>query len=195
MSEVSNDTLKDTQDEKEVLMQRADKLGIKYSNNIGLETLRERINAKLEEREAVVEEEEVEEEPKKKETKTAAQVKETEVQKARKEALKLVRVNITSMENTKNNLSGEIFTVSNGVVGTIKRYIPFGVDWHIEQILLNTLKEKEFQRFGTEKTPGGQTVRRAKSVPAYAIQILPPLTEKELEDLRKSQMARQTIEK
>ena len=195
MSEVSNDTLKDTQDEKEVLMQRADKLGIKYSNNIGLETLRERINAKLEEREAVVEEEEVEEEPKKKETKTAAQVKETAVQKARKEALKLVRVNITSMENTKNNLSGEIFTVSNGVVGTIKRYIPFGVDWHIEQILLNTLKEKEFQRFGTEKTPGGQTVRRAKSVPAYAIQILPPLTEKELEDLRKSQMARQTIEK
>lgn len=195
MSEVSNDTLKDTQDEKEVLMQRADKLGIKYSNNIGLETLRERINAKLEEREAVVEEEEVEEEPKKKETKTAAQVKETAVQKARKEALKLVRVNITSMENTKNNLSGEIFTVSNGVVGTIKRYIPFGVDWHIEQILLNTLKEKEFQRFGTEKTPGGQTVRRAKSVPAYAIQILPPLTEKELEDLRKSQLARQTIEK
>lgn len=193
MSEVSNDTLKDTQDEKEVLMQRADKLGIKYSNNIGLETLRERINAKLEEREAVVEEEE--DKPKKKEAQTAAQVKETAVQKARKEALKLVRVNITSMENTKNNLSGEIFTVSNGVVGTIKRYVPFGVDWHIEQMLLNTLKEKEFQRFGTEKTPSGQTVRRAKSVPAYAIQILPPLTEKELEDLRKSQMARQTIEK
>ena len=182
-------------DEKEVLMQRADKLGIKYSNNIGLETLRERINAKLEEREAVVEEEKEEDKPKKKEAQTAAQVKETAVQKARKEALKLVRVNITSMENTKNNLSGEIFTVSNGVVGTIKRYIPFGVDWHVEQILLNTLKEKEFQRFGTEKTPSGQTVRRAKSVPAYAIQILPPLTEKELEDLRKSQLARQTIEK
>ena len=180
-------------DEKAVLMQRADKLGIKYSNNIGLETLRERINAKLEEREAVVEEEE--DKPKKKEAQTAAQVKETAVQKARKEALKLVRVNITSMENTKNNLSGEIFTVSNGVVGTIKRYVPFGIDWHIEQILLNTLKEKEFQRFGTEKTPSGQTVRRAKSVPAYAIQILPPLTEAELEDLRKSQLARQTIEK
>lgn len=182
-------------DEKEVLMQRADKLGIKYSNNIGLETLRERINAKLEEREAVVEEEKEEDKPKKKEAQTAAQIKETAVQKARKEALKLVRVNITSMENTKNNLSGEIFTVSNGVVGTIKRYIPFGVDWHVEQILLNTLKEKEYQRFGTEKTPSGQTVRRAKSVPAYAIQILPPLTEKELEDLRKSQLARQTIEK
>ena len=185
----------DTQlDEKEVLMQRADKLGIKYSNNIGLETLRERINAKLEEREAVVEEEKEEDKPKKKEAQTAAQIKETAVQKARKEALKLVRVNITSMENTKNNLSGEIFTVSNGVA-SVKRYVPFGVDWHIEQMLLNTLKEKEFQRFGTEKTPSGQTVRRAKSVPAYAIQILPPLTEKELEDLRKSQLARQTIEK
>lgn len=179
-------------DEKEVLMQRADKLGIKYSNNIGLETLRERIDAKLEEREAVIEEEE--EESNKKETQTAKQVKETAVQKARKEALKLVRVNITSMENTKNNLSGEIFTVSNGIA-SVKRYVPFGIDWHIEQMLLNTLKEKEFQRFGTEKTPSGQTVRRAKSVPAYAIQILPPLTKEELEDLRKSQLARQSIEK
>lgn len=175
----------DTQlDEKEVLMQRADKLGIKYSNNIGLETLRERVNAKLEE---------TSEEPKTEKTKESS-AKETAIQKARKEALKLVRVNITSMENTKNNLSGEIFTVSNGIA-SVKRYVPFGIDWHIEQMLLNTLKEKEFQRFGTEKTPSGQTVRRAKSVPAYAIQILPPLTEKELEDLRKSQMARQTIEK
>lgn len=172
-------------DEKTTLMQRADKLGIKYSNNIGLETLRERVNAKLEE---------TSEEPKEEKTKEST-AKETAVQKARKDALKLVRVNITSMENTKNNLSGEIFTVSNGVAGTVKRYVPFGVDWHIEQIILNTLKEKEFQRFGTEKTPSGQTVRRAKSVPAYAIQILPPLTEAELEDLRKSQLARQSIEK
>ena len=170
-------------------MQRADKLGIKYSNNIGLETLRERVNAKLEEAS-----EEISEESEKAETKKSSG-KETAIQKARKEALKLVRVNITSMENTKNNLSGEIFTVSNSVIGTVKRYIPFGVDWHIEQIILNTLKEKEFQRFGSEKTPSGQTVRRAKSVPAYAIQILPLLTGAELEDLRKSQLARQTIEK
>lgn len=170
---------KESYNEKEVLMSRADKLGISYSNNIGLETLRKRIEAKLDE--ADKEEEEV------KHTTSP-------LQKKRKEALQLVRVNITSMENTKNNLSGEILTVSNNVIGTIKRYIPFGQDWHIERIFLDTLREKQFQRFTSVNTTNG-SVRRAMLVPAYAIQELPPLTEKELDELRKSQMARNSIEK
>lgn len=167
-------------DEKEILMSRADKLGISYSNNIGLETLRKRIEAKLDEADKA-EEEEVKHTP-------------SPLQKKRKEALQLVRVNITSMENTKNNLSGEIFTVSNNVIGTVKRYIPFGQDWHIERIFLDTLREKQFQRFTSVNTTNG-SVRRAMLVPAYAIQELPPLTEKELDELRKSQMARNSIEK
>ena len=170
---------KESYNEKEVLMTRADKLGISYSNNIGLETLRKRIEAKLDE--ADKEEEEVKHTP-------------SPLQKKRKEALQLVRVNITSMENTKNNLSGEIFTVSNNVIGTVKRYIPFGQDWHIERIFLDTLREKQFQRFTSVNTTNG-SVRRAMLVPAYAIQELPPLTEKELDELRKSQMARNSIEK
>lgn len=171
---------KEDYNEKEALMARADKLGISYSNNIGLETLRKRIEAKLDEADKAEEEE----------------VKHTAspLQEKRKEALQLVRVNITSMENTKNNLSGEIFTVSNNVIGTVKRYIPFGQDWHIERIFLDTLREKQFQRFTSVNTTNG-SVRRAMLVPAYAIQELPPLTEKELEELRKSQMARNSIEK
>lgn len=166
------------QNEKEALTARADKLGISYSNNIGLETLRKRIEAKLDEAD------------KEEEVKHTA----SPLQKKRKEALQLVRVNITSMENTKNNLSGEILTVSNNVIGTLKRYIPFGQDWHIERIFLDTLREKQFQRFTSVNTTNG-SVRRAMLVPAYAIQELPPLTEKELDELRKSQMARNSIEK
>lgn len=170
---------KEEYNEKEALMARADKLGISYSNNIGLETLRKRIEAKLDEADKA--EEEVKHTP-------------SPLQEKRKEALQLVRVNITSMENTKNNLSGEIFTVSNNVIGTVKRYIPFGQDWHIERIFLDTLREKQFQRFTSVNTTNG-SVRRAMLVPAYAIQELPPLTEKELDELRKSQMARNSIEK
>lgn len=172
---------KESYNEKEALMARADKLGISYSNNIGLETLRKRIEAKLDGADKAEEEEEVKHTP-------------SPLQKKRKEALQLVRVNITSMENTKNNLSGEIFTVSNNVIGTVKRYIPFGQDWHIERIFLDTLREKQFQRFTSVNTTNG-SVRRAMLVPAYAIQELPPLTEKELDELRKSQMARNSIEK
>lgn len=170
---------KEEYNEKEALMARADKLGISYSNNIGLETLRKRIEAKLDEADKA--EEEVKHTP-------------SPLQEKRKEALQLVRVNITSMENTKNNLSGEIFTVSNNAIGTVKRYIPFGQDWHIERIFLDTLREKQFQRFTSVNTTNG-SVRRAMLVPAYAIQELPPLTEKELDELRKSQMARNSIEK
>ena len=169
---------KEPYNEKEALMARADKLGISYSNNIGLETLRKRIEAKLDEADK---EEDVKHTP-------------SPIQNKRKESLQLIRVNITSMENTKNNLSGEIFTVSNNVIGTVKRYIPFGQDWHIERIFLDTLREKQFQRFTSVNTTNG-SVRRAMLVPAYAIQELPPLTEKDLEELRKSQMARNSIEK
>lgn len=181
--ETNDDDLIPKVDERALLLQRADLLGISYSNNIGVETLRKRIEAKLDELDKEEEEQEKE-----------VKHKDTPLQKQRKEALKLIRVNITSMENTKNNLSGEIFTVSNNVVGTIKRYIPFGQDWHIEKILLDTLREKQFQRFTSVNTTNG-SVRRAMLVPAYAIQELPPLTEKELEELRKSQLARNSIEK
>jgi hypothetical protein len=167
-------------DERATLMARADKLGISYSNNIGVETLRNRINEKLDELDQASE---------------AAVLKEDSTLEARKAATKLIRVNITSMENTKNNMSGEIITVSNNVVGTIKRYIPYGEDWHVESIILDTLRDKMFQAFRTERNRDGSETRRGYSARAYGIQVLEPLTKQELADLKASQLARNSIEK
>lgn len=181
MTDLNKDEdLKNSVDERATLLQRADQLGLSYSNNIGLETLRNRINDKLEEINHADE---------------ITLTKQNKDELAIQEATKLIRVNITSMDNIKNNLSGEIFTVSNNVVGTIKRYVPFGVDWHIPSILLDTLRDKQFQAFRTERNKDGSETRRGFLARAYAIQELPPLSEKELENLKASQMARNSIEK
>lgn len=170
-------------DEREVLLKRAATLGITHSNNIGLETLRSRINAKLEQAE------EEEEDKAQKEDKNKAIVKQ------RQEATKLIRVIITSMDNMKNELSGEVYTVSNNVVGTIKRFIPFNVEWHVESILLDTLREKKMQKFYDEVLPNGDKIRKGRLAPAYGIQVLEPLNELQLKELAQSQLARNTIGK
>ena len=170
-------------DEREVLIKRAATLGITHSNNIGLETLRSRINAKLEQ----AEEEE--------EDKAQKEDKNKEIVRQRQEATKLIRVIITSMDNMKNELSGEVYTVSNNVVGTVKRFIPFNVEWHIESILLDTLREKKMQKFYDEVLPNGDKIRKGRLTPAYGVQVLEPLNELQLKELAQSQLARNTIGK
>ena len=171
--------MEDAANERSVLTKRADLLGISYSNNIGLETLRQRIEEKLESANAV----------------EATQTQDDKMSKAKKDATRLVRVNISSMESIKNNLFGEIITVSNNVIGTVKRFFPFGVDWHVESIILDTLRDKEYQAFRNERHKDGSETRKGYLAKAYGIQELPPLTQTELDLLKARQMARNSIEK
>lgn len=107
----------------------------------------------------------------------------------KKEQLKLVRVRITCMNPTKKDWEGEIITVSNSLVGTVKKYIPFGAEdgWHVPQIMLNVLKEREFQHFYTAKDERGNKVPKGKNMKEFAIEVLPPLTKGELEELARKQ--------
>lgn len=173
---MSEDKLKKETSEKEVLMQRAKKLGMEVSPNIGLETLRNRINEKIEKDMS----------PEEKDLQLHTQ--------KRNEALKLIRVNVNPIEPLKTHLEGEILTVSNALVGTIKRYIPFGQDWHIENIVYQALKEKKYQQFKDTKNRDGSTTRKSREATAYNIAILPPLTEEELEEMRKIQLSRKVEE-
>ena len=96
------------------------------------------------------------------------------------------------MNPSKADLPGEIFTVSNNVVGSIKRYIPYGeqVDgWHVENMLLDMLKEKQFQQLRTKKGVNGHILPETKGVREYAIEELPPLTPEELKVLANKQAA------
>ena len=115
--------------------------------------------------------------------------------KARREAMKLVRVNVTCKDPLKQSWEGEIISAGNDVVGDVKKYIPFNTEdgYHIPQIILNALKEKTCTIF-VKKRINGQTVNQGKQVKAYNIEELPPLTVEELEELARDQAARQAID-
>lgn len=172
-------------DQLAMLKTKADTLGVTYSPNIGIDALREKINAKMNG-----------EPEKKEETKTSEAPREKTPMEIRQElfldATRLVRCRITCMNPSKADLPGEIFTVSNRYVGEIKRYIPYGeqVDgWHVENMLLDMLKEKQFQQLRTKKGANGQILPETKWVREFAIEELPPLTPEELKVLANKQAA------
>ena len=157
--------------EKAILMERADKMGIEYSPNIGIETLKERIHEKLRE-----------ENPN----------QEDEIETARKKCTKLIRVSLNCLDSAKNELEGEFFQAANSVCN-VKRYIPFNVPWHMEQILYDNIKEKKLQKIvssGKDDSISKKTIL----APAYSIEILESLTPEELKDLAKAQQARNNLD-
>jgi hypothetical protein len=106
-----------------------------------------------------------------------------------KEALKLVRCQISCNNKNKTSYSGEIFSARNAVIDEVKKFIPFNVPTHVPQILLNMIKEKQVQMFKKEKLANGAVVTRSYLAPEYNIQILPPLTPAEFEAIKQKQLA------
>lgn len=172
--------------ELELLKERAKKLNISFSPNIGLQALKDKVAAELTTPEP---------EPKQ-DTMSEARKARLELAKRRKaaklEAEKLIRIRVTCMNPAKKEWKGEIITVSNKLVGTQRKMVPF-VDhedgYHVPQFILNVLKNRRFQQFTTKKMPNGQETRIGKLVKEFAIEILPPLTKTELSDLAKAQAA------
>lgn len=169
-------------DEFTLLKEQADVLGIQYSNNIGLETLKSRIQEKLGN-----DEESVEEAPTKK-------AKPSSRQKAIEEQTKLIRVRITCMNPNKREVPGGIFAVGNKYIGTVRKYIPYNTTedgYHVPNCLLELLKRKKFtQRIKVKDRSvlGGERIE-TRTVNEFAIEVLPPLTEAEIKELAEEQRA------
>lgn len=161
------------------LKERADMMGISYHPSIGVEKLREKVNAKLQ----------GETEEEKPESESTLSLREERI----KEGTKLVRIRLTCMNPAKSEWKGEIISVGNKAIGNVRKFIPFeGYEdgYHVPQIIYNFLKNRKFQRFRTVKTKNGVEVKRAELVNEFAVEVLPPLTEEELAQLRADQRAR-----
>jgi len=116
--------------------------------------------------------------------------------KARRDALKLVRVIVTCKDPMKSNWEGEIISVANDVIGDIKKYVPFDVaeGWHIPQMIINVLESKECTVFRQKRGKDGKNVSDTKQIKAYSIEYLEPLTTEEMNELARDQVARQAID-
>ena len=176
-----------TQDELTTLKARADLLGISYHPSIGLEKLREKINASTSD-----------EVPKTNAVQASAQEENVNQKRARlkKEALELVRIRVTCMNPAKAEWEGEIFTVGNSAVGSVTKYVPFNADagWHVPRIIYTQLVERQCQVFFTKTDSRGNKSRQGKLIKEFAIEVMPQLTPEELHDLAQRQAMANSID-
>lgn len=178
----------DTSEEAELaaLKERAKMMGLKLSPKIGLEKLKAKIEAKLN---PTVEED-------------IDPGEETEVQRKARirkkqiaEQMVLIRCRIANLNPSKRDLRGEIFTVANKYVGTVRKFIPYGEatdnGYHIPHIIYEQLKTRKFLQVNTrnDRSAGNQIVVDQRWVPEFSIEVLPQLTQEELDKLAASQAA------
>lgn len=187
MSENTN-TVPDTEDYRAELLSRAALLGISVHPMAKNETIAAKIKAKLEEGS---ESPETAAEPATEKVITTAAAAQQSPQKNPKEkvvhpAKRLHRVTVTCNDPQKADQSGDIISVSNGVVGDIRFYVHFNTPWHVPHIVLETMKESKMFLHSSRKD-GTEVVTR--EVPRYNIQYLQPLSEKERERIAAKQAA------
>lgn len=177
----------------ETLKLQADSLGVKYHPNIGVDKLLAKIDAVKnntsseddEPQEETVTSTKVQSIHAYKEKLTPAQV----AQKARKEAEVLVRVVVTCMNPNKKAMTGDYFSISNRVIGTIKKFVQFDAadGWHVPRALVDHIKSRKCQVFVPAVTTTGKKIMKGKLIPEFNVVELPNLTTAELKELAERQ--------
>lgn len=177
-------------DELTALKARADMLGIKYHPSIGLETLRDKVNA-------VVTAKPEDKTPASREEAVVAKETESQIRaRKRKEAAELVRIRVVCMNPAKKEWEGEIFTCGNALVGTFRKYVLFNTDegWHVPRIIYNQIVDRMCQVFTTTRDSRGNQIRQGKMIREFAVEVLPNLTPDELKDLAQRQAMAKSID-
>ena len=169
-----SDTIENSVSELDILKQQADTLGIKYSPNIGVETLKNKISAVIE----------------------APAEEKTETQKvdARQalwnDAMRLVRLEIHNVNPAKSSLKGEFYTVANKIIGKVTKFVPYGdagKSYHVPNCIYQLLEEKKYLAFRDDSSaPNG---KKTELIPEFNNKVLTPLTQEELVELKKAQLA------
>lgn len=188
-------------DELAMLKQRAKLMGIAFSNNIGVAKLKALIEAKQNDEaaptsEGVPSDEDGDDTPVNPlELGEPVKPKLTLRQQLLLDAMKLVRLRITNLDPKKKDLPGEIITVANEYIGTVKKYVPFGEvtedGYHVPYVIYEILKNRKFLniRTITNKQNPAQVRVDQKWVPEFALEVLPSLTPEELAKLATAQLA------
>ncbi len=187
-------------DELTFLKERAKVMGIPFSNNISLETLRKRIADKKEGKDEpevnpLAGDSEIAaittDAPKKLDAKQNALALRKLMHR---EQMKLVRVRITNMDPKKKDLPGEIWTVANEYLGNVRKMIPYGEQtddgFHIPYCLFRLLQSKRFLHIRTVKDRVTGLERQENQwVKEFSLDVLPDLTKEELASLAAAQAA------
>lgn len=200
MSDTDNDqTQTVTQDELTALKARADLMGISYHPSIGLEKLREKVNAAAEGKPEQPQAPDAPQAPVADDASASTNAEESLAQRRarlKREASELVRIRVTCMNPAKAEWEGEIFTVGNSNIGSFKKFVPFNADagWHVPRVILQQIKDRQCQIFMTKTDARGNKSRTGKLIKEFAVEILDPLTPEELHELAQRQAMAKSID-
>src|SRR5690606_3224005 len=173
-------------DELTLLKRQARAMGIPFSNNIGVETLRAKIKAVME---GEVEKEKALENQAAKAPQNGPAKKLSLREKLRRENLALVRVRVTNLDPKERDLPGEIFTVANEYVGTVRKYVHFNVPWHVPKCIYKMMRNAKFLNIRVYKQAGREIVETSWA-PKYSTEVRPQLTKEELQKLAVAQRSK-----
>ncbi|NQY57848.1 MAG: hypothetical protein HRT86_15450 [Ilumatobacteraceae bacterium] len=189
--------------ELESLKARAKTLNIPFSANIGVETLRLKVQNALSDEPVAVED--AHQQVQNTQSATAVnpgdyqQAPETIImrnQRLRREANRLVRVNVMNRNPAMKDYEGNWYCVSNSIVGDIRKFVQYDTEegFHVPYMIYLHLKEKEYQIFIKGKDHKGRETKRAKNVKELSVELLDPLTDDEIKDLVQRQALNHSID-
>ena len=185
--------------ELELLKEEATELGITFSGQIGVTALLAKIDAFKKAAASTVAEVKEDKVELKVPTVayTAPESKQASAQRKRKEANKLVRIIATCMNPNKKAMTGEYFSVSNSIIGTVKKYVHFDAEdgWHVPAIIVDHLRQRRCQIFVPSVTTTGKKIMKGKSIKEFNIAVMPALSTAEMEALATRQAAAGSIDK
>ena len=173
------DIVEEVQNELDKLRHRATMLGIEYHPRTSAETLRKKISEVLDNEEKVI---------------STTVSKNDSRQELLQDNMRLVRLRITCMNPDKKDLPGEVITVANEIIGEASKFIPYGKEsdegYHVPYFIYKFLKTCKYQSIRRDKDRRtGRVITTSKELPEYNLEILPPLSAKELSDLAQAQIA------
>lgn len=169
-------------DELTLLKERAKKVGMSFSPNIGLEVLKAKLETFMAQNQV----------------NTAQTTTPTDAIDWRKnlvaEQTKLVRIRVACLNPAKSDLPGEIITVANDYIGTIRKFVPFGDatndGYHVPFAIYSDLAQRKYLSIRTIKDiRTGRSRIESSWVKEFNIEILPALTREELDKLATAQIA------
>jgi len=113
------------------------------------------------------------------------------------DAMKLVRIVVRPNDPLKLDYQGEIFSFGNSVTNggkIVKKYVPFNNEegWHIPNIIYQNLIAAECQIF-KKVTRNGQDMMEPAKIKAYNVEVLPPLTQEEINKIAVRQKATNSV--
>lgn len=187
--ELDTETTVQAPSELDTLKARATQMGLKFHPSIGVDALREKVLAALND----------EDEQQPKEQPVAEASEETPNQKRKRlkaEALKLVRIRISCLNPAKKDWEGEIFTTGNAAIGSVKKFVPFNAEdgWHVPHCIYEMIRARQCPIYVSVKDSRGNTVRKHKMIKEFAVEVLPQLTTEELQELAQRQAMAKSID-